>query len=125
MKSLDSLLDSLRLRSMLHNRVLLLEPWGVTFPSHPDSAKFHFVEEGGGYLVLPWQKPVKLEQGDLAIVFAGDHSVQDVRLSEPTDVRTLVERAQVVCRSGITLQFGGDGPLTSIISGVFHFDQGS
>lgn len=75
--------------------------------------------------MLPGQKPVRLEKGDLAIVFVGDHSVQDFKLSPPTDVRTLVERAKVVCRSGITLQFGGDGPLTSIISGVFHFEEGS
>lgn len=126
MKSLDSLLHSLRLRSFLQNRVVLGEPWGVTFPAQPGTAKFHFVEAGGGFLSFPGEKPVRLEQGDLVIVFdSGEHSVQDVRLSPATDVRTLVERAKILCRSGITLQFGGDGPFTSVITGVFYFEQGN
>jgi AraC-like DNA-binding protein len=125
MKSLDSLLHSLHLQSFLHNRVVLGEPWGVRFPDATKTATFHFVEVGGGYLSVPGEKAVHLDQGDLAIVFAsGSHSVQDNSMSPAIDVNTLVEQADVICKSGITLQFGGDGPQTSVISGVFYFEEG-
>ena len=120
MKSLDSLLHSLRLRSFIQNRVVLGEPWGVVFPPYPKSGKFHFIEAGCGILTVAGQPPVRLEQGDLAVVFSEEgHTVQDVHGTRPTDLCRLLDEAEIICSSGLTLQFGGDGPQTSVISGEF------
>jgi len=123
MKSLDSLLRSLRLQSELQNRVVLNEPWAVYFPASPKTGKFHFIEEGGGVMTVPGMPPVVLEKGDFALVLGEGHTVQDRNLSAPTDICDLVSCANVLCESGITLQFGGDGPETSVISGKFTFED--
>jgi AraC-like DNA-binding protein len=124
MKSLDSLLQSLRLRSTIQNRVVLGEPWGVDLPPHPKAATFQFVEQGEALMTVPGQAPVRMEAGDLAIVFAENgHVMQDVKGTRPIDLIQLLGLSEVICPSGITLQFGGDGPQTSIISGVFGFAE--
>lgn len=126
MKSLEPLLSSLYLRSTIQNRVVLGEPWGVAFPACGGSGKFHFIEEGRGILKVPGRVPVFMHQGDLAIVFSqGEHVVQDVTETPPTPLFDLVARAQVICRSGLTLQFGGEGAQTSVISGDFDFRDSS
>lgn len=125
MKSLDSLLDTLRLRSSIQNRVVVGEPWGVEFPAKPKAAKFHYIEGGGGcILTVPGQAPVRMERGDLAIVFYDQgHRVQDVHGTPATDLMQLLRMAQIICRSGLTLRFGGDGEETSVISGDFSYEE--
>lgn len=124
MKSLDSLLQTLRVSSLLQNRVVVAEPWGVLFPASPRLAQFHFVEVGEGFLMIKGEAPVRLRQGDLAIVLRStDHCVVDRNQSPAVDVRTLVDRANVLCESGITLHFGGEGVESSFITGQFRFED--
>lgn len=124
MSSFDSLLDSLRLRSEIQNRVVLGEPWGVEFPARPHLATFHFMEHGRGVLTVPGAEPITLEQGDLAIVFSDQgHSVCDTSGTKPTGLFKLLEQADVICQSGMTLQFGGDGPLSSVIGGDISYAE--
>lgn len=123
MKSLDSLLRSLRLQSQLQNRVVLNEPWGVAFPARRRGGTFHFIEEGNSILNVAGEA-IPMTKGDFVLVlWEGGHSVQDVMGTEPTDVVKLVAEANLLCESGLTLQFGGDGPLTSVISGKFTFED--
>jgi len=124
MSSFDSLLDSLRLRSEIQNRVVLGEPWGVEFPARSHLATFHFMEHGRGVVTVPGAEPVTLEQGDLAIVFSDQgHSVCDISGTKPTGLLELLEKADVICKSGLTLKFGGDGPESSVIGGDFSFAE--
>ena len=124
MKSLESLFQTLRLQSAIQNRVVVGEPWGVVFPARPVSGKFHFIEVGRGVLSIPGQEDVRLHQGDLAMVFTeGRHTVRDVLETPPTELEDLLRRAQVICASGLSLRFGGDGPETSILSGDFIFED--
>ncbi|MGV3617442.1 MAG: AraC family transcriptional regulator [Fimbriimonas sp.] len=124
MKSLDSLLHSLRLRSAIQNRIVLGEPWGVEFPPMAKAGVFHFVEEGVSLLTVGDHPAVRLEKGDLAVVLSGlGHIVQDRLATPPIHLFDLVEGADVLCPSGLTLSFGGDGPQTSVISGDFVFDE--
>ncbi|WP_051946283.1 AraC family transcriptional regulator [Verrucomicrobium sp. BvORR106] len=124
MKSLDSLLSTLRLRSALQNRVVLGEPWGVRFPVRPQSGKFHFMEQGSGQLCVPECPPTIMRQGDFAIVMTDrEHTVQDLTGSRPTPLPELLSKSDTLCASGITLRFGGAGAETSVISGDFDFAE--
>lgn len=120
MKSLDSLLQSLRLQSAIQNRVVLGEPWGVEFPAEAGTGKFHFIEQGEAVVAIPGQEPVRVQAGDFMLV-RGDkgHAVYDVRGTAPTDLLELLRRAELLCESGLTLRFGGDGPETAVLSGKF------
>lgn len=123
MKSFDSLLSSLRLKSMIQNRVVLGEPWGVKFPPQAKTCAFHYMENGGGIMTVAGEK-VTLEQGDLVVVFnEHGHTVQDLNESPAIDLYKLLKIANVVCKSGLTVEFGGDGAQTSVISGDFCFDE--
>lgn len=124
MRSFDNLLHTLRLRSTIQNRVVLGEPWGVKFPPQAHRGAFHFVEEGGAMMTVGGQTRVTLERGDLAIVFSEDtHSVTDLKGSLAIHIHDLIGGADVICPSGLTLQFGGDGAQTSIISGDFCYED--
>lgn len=125
MKSLDALLRSLHLQSALQNRVVLNEPWGVTFPLQANSGKFHFIEAGRAVVAIAGEKPIPLKVGDFLVV-RGDveYSIYDVNGTEPTSLCDLLRRANVLCESGITLQFGGEGPESSVITGKFLVDSG-
>ncbi len=124
MKSLDSLLRSLRLKSEIQSRVVLNEPWAVSFPPLPKGGKFHFVETGSALVTVPGQPTVRMEAGDFMLVlWDAGHIIQDIQGTEPTDLFELLARANVLCESGLTLQIGGDGPETSVLSGKFTFDD--
>ena len=123
MKSLDSLLDSLRLHSSLQNRVVLNEPWGVFFPAQAGTGKFHFFETGGAVVAVPGQAPFSVEAGDFVMVRGDGHAVHDADGTRPTDLCDLVREADVLCESGRTLRFGGDGPETSVVSGEFRLED--
>lgn len=126
MRSFDNLLYTLRLRSTIQNRVVLSEPWGVKFPARAHRGAFHFIEEGAAVMKVGDQMPKLLEQGDLAIVFSDDtHEVSDVKGSPAVDIQDLIGGADVICPSGLTLQFGGDGAQTSMISGDFCYEDSS
>ncbi|RYG35981.1 AraC family transcriptional regulator [bacterium] len=122
MKSLESLLPSLRLRSKIQNRVVVSEPWGVLFPPLSKAGMLHFMEFGRGVLEVPGFPPVLMEQGDFAIVFAeSSHAVHDVGGSEPRPLDELMKKADVICRTGLTLRFGGTGKEASVLTGDFQF----
>lgn len=126
MKSLESLLQTLRLHSRIQNRVVVGEPWGVTFPARAKTGKFHYIEGGvGAILAVPGRPTVRLEPGDLAIIFVDTpHSVYDIHGTRPIDIFTLLNVAEPLCPTGLTLRLGGDGPETSVISGDFVFEEG-
>jgi AraC-like DNA-binding protein len=124
MKSLDSLLSTLRLRSALQNRVVLGEPWGVRFPARPHAGKFHFMEQGSGQLCVPECGATTMRQGDFAIVMTDrEHTVQDLTGGRPTPLPELLRQSDMLCASGITLRFGGAGAETSVVSGDFDFAE--
>ena len=103
---------------------MLNEPWGVAFPPCPGAAKFHYVEQGEAVVMVPGQDPIHVEQGDFMLV-RGDagHAVSDVRGTTPTDLFELLRRADILCESGLTLRFGGDGPESSVVSGSFLCEE--
>lgn len=120
MKSLDTLLRTLRLQSTLQNRVVLGEPWGIAFPAEPGSGKFHYVEQGEAVVTLPGGAPIRLVAGDFLLVRNdAEYVVQDARGTPPTPLFDLLECADQLCESGITLRIGGDGPETSVLTGKF------
>ncbi|RYG47663.1 AraC family transcriptional regulator [bacterium] len=124
MKALESLLPSLRLKSSIQNRVVVGEPWSVTFPGQTKAGKFHFMELGEGVLHIPFHDPIRLDQGDLAVVFSEKgHTVSDVRGSEAVPLEELLRKADVICRSGLTLRFGGTGTEASVLTGDFQFED--
>jgi AraC-like DNA-binding protein len=49
--------------------------------------------------------------------------VRDTLGTPPSELDDLLRQAQVICISGLSLRFGGDGPETSVISGDFAFED--
>ena len=85
MKSLDTLLGTLRLQSALQNRVVLGEPWGIEFPADPGTGKFHYVEQGETYVTIPGYPTLRVAAGDFLLVRTDlGYTAQDAGGTPPT-----------------------------------------
>jgi AraC-like DNA-binding protein len=124
METLDDLLRTLRFQSNVNSRIQIGEPWGVSFPADPGACEFHYIESGGGRLLVPGEAPVELGPGNLALVMnRRGHAVTDRHGSPTRDVYDLVAELGQICVNGSEFRMGGDGPITSVVSGQFRFDD--
>ena len=101
--------------------MVLSEPWGIAFPAEPGTGKFHYVEQGAVVVTIPGGAPILLEKGDFMLARSDvGYVAQDAKGTPPTPLFDLLECADQLCESGITLRFGGDGPETSVLTGKFR-----
>ena len=73
MDLLSDVLALLKLQGTLYFRTEFSPPWGLAVPQFENVARFHFVHRGRCWLLVAGaDKPLLLEQGDLAIVPRGN-----------------------------------------------------
>lgn len=119
MDVLSDVMQTLRFKGRLVCRVELTAPWGLFAIPHADTAQFHVVEKGGGWLSLPgFDQDVALEAGDFILV---SNIEQLILRDAPTT--ELVPFGQITSsESKRIIRYGGDGPLTSLLCGAFQPD---
>jgi AraC-like DNA-binding protein len=114
----STMLDSVRVRSVVYCRSELGAPWGFRVPSSPE-AKFHLVLGGAAALSVDGGDEVVLESGDLVLLAHGSaHVMRDRARSRVRDLGRILED-HPVDGSG-TMHYGGRGPKTLLVCGAFN-----
>lgn len=118
---LSEALDCLSLRVWIPGRIELKAPWG--FRAAPNLGWFYLIKEQGCYVELEERGGLTpVEAGDLIIVLQGHgHRLFDQSGSPIQPVETLLETHDFA--GAAPLHHGGDGPLTSLFCGCFHFGE--
>lgn len=118
MDPLEEVMTTMRVASSLYVRLQLRAPYGVRFDTR-DQARLVVITRGSCWLVagdLP--QPLPLTAGDCLIVKA------DTKFS----LQDKLGRRLILCESvlskitGHTVQHGGEGALTEMLSGALSFD---
>ena len=92
-------------------------PWALSLPS-VDSAYFHVVERGGGWLKLADGQVFSLAVGDLILILKGNgHVIYDSRETAPIDLTAFLEDG-----GAKVIKYGGGGAPTHLVCGEFVFD---
>jgi AraC-like DNA-binding protein len=98
----------------------LRAPWGIRFPASP-RAGFHVVISGTCWLRLGDGEPVELRTGDVALLpHGGGHVLSSSPRGSAIPLATLLARPTTVQQPGL-VQAGGDGAISSLICGIYHF----
>jgi len=118
MDILSGVLRSLRLSASFYRAMDLSAPWGLSLPKST-GAPFYFVESGSCWLVGGKSRRVRLEAGDLVVLFHGDvHALCDAPGSRADPLKTLLQNKTSEC----VVHLGGGGALTRIVCGMFSLD---
>ena len=118
--ALSQVLRSLRLRSSIYAAWDMSAPWGLAF-DRARYAPFHLVESGWALLILEDGRRLRLEPGDVSVIFDGSrHRICDAPASAATPIMSALRDKNGPVR---THRFGGDGRKTRIICGKFMLDE--
>jgi AraC-like DNA-binding protein len=117
MDTLTATLAALSFRGRLYCRVEARAPWGLS-SAPSDVATFHGVLAGQAVLrVGKGTSPVKLEEGDVAIVCHGEaHSIRDSLASPTAPIGDLLASAE----QSKLIRVGGTGTATTLVCGCFY-----
>jgi len=119
---LSQVLTLIRLRGELVYSARLGTPWSIAFPK--GAAHFHFVEQGAMWIKTPGAEPIRVQQGDMLLLPHGTgHLICDDPATPPVEIGSLI--GEHFDRTHSVLDYGGDGPATRLIGGLFHFQGGS
>jgi AraC-like DNA-binding protein len=97
-------------------------PWGVKVPEQSDRAVFYIMSRGSAYLEVEGvDKPIALAGGDVALLPHGTpHTMRDSLDTQPVAIEELMANA---CPTHKTVDHGGGGPMSLIVSGYFSFEN--
>lgn len=107
----------MRTHTALYARIEGSAPWGVEFV-RGRAARFGLVAQGGCWLSVDGEAPVRLVPGDCYVIASGQHYLLQDDLGSPTKFcfDALREHKHHVIRHG------GGGEATTVITGWFMFD---
>ena len=120
---LGQALHFLRMSGSFYCRSELTAPWGLTMPPMAGSMWFHVVVRGASLLTVPGAVPVRLGEGDFALVphGIGHRLVDDAGTTDAPLVHDLPH--DYVSDRYAVLRHGGDGAETTLVCGAVRFDH--
>src|SRR5262245_24876924 len=115
-------LHFLRLSGTFYCRSEFSEPWALSLPPMRNCLMLHVVTSGGGVLEIEGTRPSRLQPGALTLV---PHGRGHVVASAPglTASKLFDLPRELISDRYETLTLGGDGERTTMICGVFQFDD--
>jgi len=121
------ILDTLRLTTRIFGRFELTAPWGLELPE-TDYLTFYVMDRGSASLELHGRAvgptSAALAPGDVVVLPHGSAH----RIVDPSgggqNVRHVTHALCPRPESPHVARFGGEGPLTSFVTGAFHFSTG-
>ncbi|MEI8146004.1 MAG: cupin domain-containing protein [Alphaproteobacteria bacterium] len=123
---LSDILDTVRLRATLYFRTDFSEPWAVTVPVHPHTARFHLVIQGNCHISLPSGQSFDLGPDDLIIIPHGqEHKLADRADREPAPLEKVIADSGYTGRGAFVLGEGDPNARTQMVCGHFGFNAGS
>jgi AraC-like DNA-binding protein len=118
MDVLSSILDSVKLKAVVYQQTRFSTPWSIRLEQDANS-QFWRVLKGHCYIILPGQKPVKLNTGDFAFI---PHGSAHIICSKPGLIAVAAAQYVQSLQNKKPL-FRGDEDETIIIGGHFEFAQ--
>src|SRR5215831_17905224 len=119
MDILSAALRSMRLNASFYCAMDLRSPWGFSVP-RSRWALFYLVESGSCWLLCGKDQRIRLEAGDLAVLFSSEgYALCDVPGSRAHPLETVLQHKT----SDGMVQLGGGGALTRIVCGEFALDE--
>lgn len=121
MDPVEDVFIALQVESVMYGRLDASAPWGIGFP--PGHASFGMLLRGHCWLTIDeLEGPVSLAGGDCFLLPRGvSYSLRDDEKSPLLTLDDLVAGHRGEGPSA-SMQFGGGGRVTSMISGCFQFD---
>jgi AraC-like DNA-binding protein len=121
MDVLTDVLNALELKGWLCSRTEMAAPWRMDFAASRESV-FHIFNFGGGYLDVEGEtEPLRVEDGDVVVLPHGHaHAIGDERTSPLVKSARLDYEEQ---REYEVFPFEGEGQVTVLLCGVFHFEN--
>lgn len=118
MDPLTEITASMKIRSVLLDRIEATAPWGLHSTCGPE-IKFASVLRGTGTLRIPPHATVPLASGDVFVMLeAADFVISDGTAAEPIECSQLKGY-----RTSNTIRFGGGGSPTTLLLGRFEIDR--
>ncbi len=117
---LSEVLQDLRIARAAYCRSELTRPWGIDLPFE-EGVRFHFVVEGGCWLITQAQAPIWMEAGDVVLLPHGTgHAIAD----DPASPRRETGEASASVGGGdvYRLRMGGGGDRSLIVCCSVGFD---
>jgi AraC-like DNA-binding protein len=119
---LGDVLQTVRMTNLIYGRFELGTPWALRVPAL-GHLSFYVVSQNGAWLEVEGAaKPLALSAGDVVFLPHGPaHTLRDVT-RRPVAAHELgaAECKNAPAASGGTVRLGGDGPLTTLVSGCFR-----
>ena len=117
---LSEVLQDLRLAEAAYCRTEVTAPWGIAMPFQ-DGVRFHFVAEGGCWIVPEAQPPLQLERGDLVLLPHGTaHAIADAPTRRAVPLMEVGPKR--VGNSTYRISTGGGGERSLIVCCTIGFD---
>ena len=118
---LSDVLRDLRLARASYGRTELTRPFGVEIP-YEEGVRFHFVAEGGCWLLTSVHQPLWLDAGDVVLL---PHGTAHVIADEPTSRRRPLAAlaAREVSERVYRLQGGGGGERCLVVCCTVEFEE--
>ena len=115
-------LHFLRMSGTFYCRSEFREPWALALPPMQNCLMLHVVTRGGGVLQVDGAPPSRLQSGTLVLVPHGKGHVLASAAGLAASKLFEIPR-KLISERYETLKLGGDGERTTMICGVFQFDD--
>lgn len=116
MDALSSILDSIKLKAVVYQQTRFSAQWGIDV-AQDENSQFWRVIKGSCYIILPRQKPIKMNAGDFIFI---PHGSGHLMCSKPGNMCVPAPQYVQSLHSKKPM-FQGDEEETILIGGHFEF----
>ena len=119
----SDMLETMRFTTLLFGRFELGAPWAIRLPKKAN-ASFYVLARGSMRLQVDGlEQPLRVSAGDVVLVPQGSAHVLDDGSRRAPALRDFLP-AEQLRGSLLPLRLGGEGPLSTLITGCFRFSAG-
>ncbi|WP_233261413.1 AraC family transcriptional regulator [Vitiosangium sp. GDMCC 1.1324] len=121
---ISDVLETMRFTTLIFGRFELGAPWAIRVPKK-ETSSFYVLPRGSMRLrVEGVEQPLLLSAGDIVLVPHGSAHVLDDGSRRTLPARDVISSEQLRGHLSAPLRFGGDGPVSTLVSGCFRFSAG-
>lgn len=126
MDLLSDILDSLSLQGQFYFSTCFNSPWSIGVPNHGAAIRFHYAVQGECFIRAGEGEPIRLRQGDLALIPAGaSHVISDSSDRKPVALETVLQDVGYSGSGTLIVGEGCKNAATQLMCGHFTFAEGS
>ncbi len=120
----SDVLETMRFTTLLFGRFELGAPWAIRLPKKENSS-FYVLARGSMRLRVDGvEQPILMSAGDVVLVPQGSAHVLDDGTRRAPAARDFIPPEELRGHLSEPLRLGGDGPVSTLITGCFRFGEG-